>query len=74
MRDGRQCYVHVARGSLHVAGLHLEAGDGLKITDPGEIDIREGQGAEVLVFDLAEVRPPAGAHLPNGGWSAGCGS
>ena len=52
VRDHRQCYVHVARGALHVAGLHLEAGDGLKVTDTGEIEIREGRGAEVLVFDL----------------------
>jgi len=52
VREGRQCYVHVARGALHVAGLHLEAGDGLKITDPGEIEIREGRAAEVLLFDL----------------------
>ena len=52
IRDGRLCYVHVARGSLHVAGLHLEAGDGLKITDAGEIDFREAKNAEVLVFDL----------------------
>ncbi len=50
--DDRQCYVHVARGSLHVAGLHLEAGDGLKITDPGEVAFREGKAAEVLTFDL----------------------
>jgi len=57
IRDGRQCYVHVARGALHVAGLHLEAGDGLKVTDPGEFEIREGQAAEVLLFDL-----PADAH------------
>jgi quercetin 2,3-dioxygenase len=52
VRDGRMTYVHVARGALHVAGLHLEAGDGLKITDPGDIEIREGKSAEVLVFDL----------------------
>jgi redox-sensitive bicupin YhaK (pirin superfamily) len=52
VREGRQCYVHMARGALHVAGLHLEAGDGLKITDAGEIEIREGRGAEVLLFDL----------------------
>jgi redox-sensitive bicupin YhaK (pirin superfamily) len=57
IRDGRQCYVHVARGSLHVAGLHLEAGDGLKVTDPGEFEIREGKGAEVLLFDLPANRP-----------------
>jgi redox-sensitive bicupin YhaK (pirin superfamily) len=49
---GRHSYVHVARGSLHVAGLHLEAGDGLKITDAGDIDFKEGKAAEVIVFDL----------------------
>ncbi len=52
VRDGRKVYVHVARGALHVAGLHLEAGDGLKITDPGDLEIREAKAAEVLVFDL----------------------
>jgi len=57
IRDGRQCYVHVARGAVHVAGLHLEAGDGLKVTDPGEFEIREGKAAEVLLFDL-----PADTH------------
>ena len=50
--DGRQYYVHVARGALHVAGLHLEAGDGLKITDAGDYELREGKSAEVLTFDL----------------------
>ena len=57
VRDGRQCYVHIARGALHVAGLHLEAGDGLKVTDSGEFAIREGKAAEVLLFDL-----PADTH------------
>jgi quercetin 2,3-dioxygenase len=52
VHERRQGYVHVARGALHVGGLHLEAGDGLKITDPGEVEIREGRDAEVLVFDL----------------------
>jgi redox-sensitive bicupin YhaK (pirin superfamily) len=57
VRDGRQCYVHVARGALHVAGLHLEAGDGLKVTDAGEFEIRDGKAAEVLLFDLPANRP-----------------
>jgi len=56
LRPGRLCYVHVARGALHVAGLHLEAGDGLKITDAGDIEIREGKDAEVLLFDLPDTR------------------
>ena len=50
--DGRHSYIHVARGEIHVAGLHLEAGDGLKITDPGEIEFKDGEAAEVLAFDL----------------------
>jgi redox-sensitive bicupin YhaK (pirin superfamily) len=50
--SGRQSYVHVARGSLHVTGLHLEAGDGLKITDAGDIEFKEGEAAEIIVFDL----------------------
>jgi redox-sensitive bicupin YhaK (pirin superfamily) len=49
---GRTAYVHVARGEVHVAGLHLEAGDGLKVTEAGEIDFRDGDKGEVIVFDL----------------------
>jgi len=49
---GRHSYIQVARGALHVGGLHLEAGDGLKITDAGDIEFREGKSAEVIVFDL----------------------
>jgi redox-sensitive bicupin YhaK (pirin superfamily) len=56
LREGRLGYVHVARGALHVAGIHLEAGDGLKISDPGEFELREGKAAEVLLFDLADTR------------------
>lgn len=52
LAPGRSAYVHVARGAIHVAGLHLEAGDGLKITDAGAIAFREGRDAEVLAFDL----------------------
>ena len=49
---GRYSYVHVARGAIHVGGLHLEAGDGLKITDAGDLEFKEGKSAEVIVFDL----------------------
>ena len=48
---GRKTYVHMARGSASVNGQPLGAGDALK-TDARAIDIREGRGAEVLVFDL----------------------
>jgi redox-sensitive bicupin YhaK (pirin superfamily) len=49
---GRRAYVHVARGSVVVNGEMLKAGDALKVYGETEIDIAEGNGAEVLVFDL----------------------
>jgi quercetin 2,3-dioxygenase len=44
-------YLHVARGRVTVNGHKLEAGDALK-TGPGVIEIENGEGAEVLLFDL----------------------
>jgi hypothetical protein len=44
-------YVHVARGKITVNGHALEAGDALK-TEGGTIELRDGQKAEVLAFDL----------------------
>jgi len=46
-------YVHVARGRITVNGHVLSAGDALK-TDGGAIELKDGAGAEVLVFDLPE--------------------
>jgi quercetin 2,3-dioxygenase len=48
---GRLGYVHVARGTVTVNGHRLQAGDALK-TDGGRIDVRNGEAAEVLLFDL----------------------
>ena len=44
-------YVHVARGRISVNGHVLQAGDALK-TDGGAIELKDGERAEVLVFDL----------------------
>jgi quercetin 2,3-dioxygenase len=44
-------YVHVARGRISVNGQALQAGDALK-TDGGSIELKGGEQAEVLVFDL----------------------
>jgi len=49
---GRRAYVHVARGAITVNGVELQAGDALKLTDSGPVALRQGRGAEVLVFDL----------------------
>jgi redox-sensitive bicupin YhaK (pirin superfamily) len=54
---GRRGYVHVVKGELRVNGTALQGGDALKLVDVGEISIRDGKNAEVLVFDL-----PTAAH------------
>lgn len=50
--DGRFAYVHVARGSIEVNGQRLAGGDGARLRNEREIDLRNGAGAEVLLFDL----------------------
>jgi quercetin 2,3-dioxygenase len=48
---GRLGYVHVVRGSVVANGQRLAAGDALKV-DRGDIVVEQGNGGEVLVFDL----------------------
>jgi quercetin 2,3-dioxygenase len=52
---GRLGYVHLVRGQAVVNGQALVAGDALKFEQESEIRIAQGQGAEVLVFDLPPV-------------------
>ena len=49
---GRQAYAHVARGSVVVDGVTLDAGDALKVTVPGTLVVEGGRDAELLLFDL----------------------
>jgi redox-sensitive bicupin YhaK (pirin superfamily) len=49
---GRRAYVHLARGRLWVNGQALQAGDALKLTAEASVKVAQGEGAEVLVFDL----------------------
>ncbi len=49
----RRAYVHVVRGRVSVNGTPLAAGDALKASAVGEIVLEQGEGAEVLLFDLA---------------------
>lgn len=49
----RKAYVHLIKGELKVNDLSLRAGDALLVSDETELTLTNGQGAEVLVFDLA---------------------
>lgn len=55
---GRYAYVHVARGTLRVNGIAMEAGDGARVRDERLLSFDGGQNAEVLVFDLRPVASP----------------
>lgn len=50
----RRVYVHVARGTITLGGVHLTAGDGVQIVGEDEIRLRAtgADTAEVLLFDL----------------------
>ncbi len=52
---GRQVYVHLACGQLQANGQSLQAGDALMLTDETGLELANGQGAEVLVFDLPHM-------------------
>ncbi|HSI48085.1 MAG TPA: pirin family protein [Ideonella sp.] len=53
LNPARKTWVHLARGKLTVNGQQLSAGDALALTGEHQLEISGGQGAEVLVFDLA---------------------
>jgi hypothetical protein len=50
---GRRTWVHVARGSITANGEALQAGDAIGLVGEPVLTLSHGQGAEVLVFDLA---------------------
>jgi redox-sensitive bicupin YhaK (pirin superfamily) len=49
---GRQAYVQVARGSVTVNGVALDAGDAVHVAEEAVISLSGAKDAEVLVFDL----------------------
>ena len=55
LAPGRLGYVHLVKGRAVVNGQSLEAGDALRYKDEALVRIEQGQGAEVLVFDLPVI-------------------
>ena len=49
----RKTYVHLVRGQLEVNGQTLPPGAALGLQSESQLKLSHGQGAEVLVFDLA---------------------
>ena len=49
----RKAYVHLIKGSLNVNGQKLAGGDALLIENETALQISDGNGAEVLFFDLS---------------------
>ena len=48
----RKAYVQVVKGRVTVAGNALEQGDGLLVAEESSLQFTQGDGAEVLLFDL----------------------
>jgi redox-sensitive bicupin YhaK (pirin superfamily) len=49
----RKGYVHLMRGKISVNGQILSAGDAALLDGETRVELAQGEGAEVLVFDLA---------------------
>jgi hypothetical protein len=53
VREGRGAWLQVARGTLVANGQALRPGDGVSLTGSGVLSLSDGEGAEVLLFDMA---------------------
>ena len=53
LSPGRLTWLHLARGAITANGQRLVAGDALALADEPVLMLGQGEGAEVLVFDLA---------------------
>jgi len=51
----RLAYVHVVRGEIRANGSALRGGDAAMLSGETLLQLDQGRGAEVLVFDLAEL-------------------
>ena len=58
LANDRIAYIHVARGSLSVNDVSLEAGDALMLAEETSVILEKGQEAEILLFDLPKAAIP----------------
>ncbi|GAB3751337.1 pirin family protein [Lysobacter olei] len=55
LAPARLAYVHLARGKAVVNGHALAAGDALLFAEETRVEVEQGTGAELLVFDLPRL-------------------
>jgi redox-sensitive bicupin YhaK (pirin superfamily) len=59
LAKNRRAFLHVLRGSIALNETRLNAGDGVKISPPGEVILQHGRDADVILFDLPGGAAPA---------------
>jgi redox-sensitive bicupin YhaK (pirin superfamily) len=52
LRSGRHAWLHVAEGEVSVNGTALAPGDGVGVSEEGELELAATKSAQVLLFDL----------------------
>ena len=52
LKEGRNAYLHVARGKAQANGVNVSAGDALMYQDDKDIILESAADAELLLFDL----------------------
>ena len=50
--DGRRAWLQVVRGAVSADGMELATGDGLPLSEPGQLVLSATADAEVLLFDM----------------------
>jgi hypothetical protein len=57
LQPGWGAWIQVVHGELRVAGLHLQHGDGVGLTDARELELQFEADSEVLLFDVRMDAP-----------------
>jgi redox-sensitive bicupin YhaK (pirin superfamily) len=52
LRSGRHAWLHVAEGEVSLNGTALGPGDGVAVSEKGELELAATKSAQVLLFDL----------------------
>jgi len=54
LEQGRKAWIQVAHGSLQVNGEAILEGDGVAVNEAGTLRFSNGDGAEILIFEMSQ--------------------